>query len=134
MVFVWTLYRILKYKYTPYSGIYAATYIGAHAIYNGCPITSAQNYLLTMAGKGSETVDNIFLRTELREFELPLRALVLLCVLVLFYTSFKQFQQLNVKPKDYLSYWKENSFNKQTAESKEQKDDDDPETNNMETA
>jgi hypothetical protein len=111
-VFIWTLYIILTKKYTPFSNIYASMYLGIHAFYNGCPLTTFQNYLAERAG--FEVVDNIFLRTNLGSLELPLRILTLFFTLILLYSTYRNFLQFKIKPEYWTCFWLEKKFNKET--------------------
>ena len=105
LVFIYTLYLILTKKYTPYSNIYAGIYFGAHAAYNGCPLTSFQNLLAQRAGL--DMVENIFLRTDLGELSFLLRLLSVFFTTVLFYNSYAIFKKFNIKAKYWLHFWLE---------------------------
>lgn len=104
------IYRTFRYKYAPYSGLYIVGYFGTHVIYNGCPITETQNYL---ALQGTiEPVANTFLQIELGLWETPLRILVGSFLLILTWSIYKQFSELDIKPRHYLDWWNEPKLSK----------------------
>jgi hypothetical protein len=110
--FVYALYRIIRYKYTPYSFAWAGCYQLAHVLYNGCPITEVQNYLAFRANING--VSNEFWQGAFGSGEevLIFRIFFGLICIMLLYTGFVQYKKLEIQPKYWVAFWQESKFNK----------------------
>ncbi len=110
VLFLFALIRIILVRYVPYTAMYVSLYIGIHAIYNGCPITTTQNFLAIGSGVIPVT-NNDFLKGFLPEYEIQLRILVLFACTILLLLAYKQFKKLGVKPEYWMTFWYERKMN-----------------------
>jgi hypothetical protein len=107
--FFYALYRFIRYEVTPYSSLYFSSYFLVHVLYNGCPITATQNYVALRAISAPYN-ENLFLLTDLGQWESIARILGLVFTLTGLYVSFVQFKRLGVPPKDWLKVWRESKL------------------------
>jgi hypothetical protein len=107
--FIFCLIRIFFVKNTPFTQLFVASFFGSHTIYNGCPITSTQNFLLDKIGW--EFASNTFLRANLGTWELPTRILALVFCGILYFKVYKFFIK-NVPVEDWWKFWLEADYNK----------------------
>ncbi len=116
LAFFYCCYRIIRYTITPYSNLYVASYVGTHTIYNGCPITQTQNYLLNMGG--GKSADNLFWVGFFQGKTDFARMIFALLCLILFVSAVIQLHRLKLKTPYWYTFWLENKLNKNELEKK----------------
>lgn len=108
--FFYCCYRILRYSFTAYSNLYVGFYIGIHSLYNGCPITLTQNFLLQNSGKN--TSDSSFWNGLFTEKTELVRWIFLILCIFLIYWAFLQLQKWKIKKKFFFTFTLENAINR----------------------
>jgi hypothetical protein len=93
--FTLSLVRILTHKYTPYASLCVAIVSIIQVIFNGCPVTDLNNYLLLKAGFNN-VENNAFWGGIFGEYTSFARFLLLFVSLVMFYYSYKTWKKVAV--------------------------------------
>jgi hypothetical protein len=114
--FFYCCYRIIRYDYTPSSNMFVGFYIGTHTLYNACPISFTQNYLLNKAG--IQTGINVFWQGLFGEKGEMVRGLFALFCAILFVSAYLQLQKSKLKKEYWFNFWLENKIGKHLLEKK----------------
>lgn len=111
VTFFYSCYRIIRYEYTPCSSTYVGLYVGTHVLYNACPISATQNYLLDKAGL--QTGINTFWNGLFAEKSELVRLLFGFFCTLLFFTAYLQLKKIKLKKTYWFSFWLEHRIGRQ---------------------
>ncbi len=105
ILFTISLVRFFIYKHTSYSAIFIGTVGVLQSIFNGCPVTTLNNYLATKAG-GIDLEDNSFWGGMFGEYTNLFRVITFGLSLIILYYAYKTWGKVVVKVNPSLVFRK----------------------------
>jgi len=109
LMFFVTVIRTIILPKPAYSALYTGLYLGNHAFYNLCPISTLQNELAIQTGR--DPINNTFFIGFFGNYNDLARIVIGIICVLLVYLAMQIFVTNKIKPEDWLIYWKERRLN-----------------------